>query len=69
MPFQFHYGGLDERINAGWLAYEATLKQHNKTCEAYCYEGVNHGFHNDSTPHDCRCRNSPIPEAPGVVAA
>ncbi len=49
-PLQLHYGGLDERINAGWPAYEAALKQHNKTYEAYIYEGANHGFHNDSTP-------------------
>jgi carboxymethylenebutenolidase len=49
-PLQLHYGGLDERINAGWPAYEAALKQHGKTYEAYIYEGANHGFHNDSTP-------------------
>ena len=49
-PLQLHYGGLDERINAGWPAYEAALQQHGKTYEAYIYEGANHGFHNDSTP-------------------
>jgi carboxymethylenebutenolidase len=49
-PLQLHYGGLDERINAGWPAYEAALKQHGKTYEAYIYERANHGFHNDSTP-------------------
>jgi carboxymethylenebutenolidase len=49
-PLQLHYGGLDERINAGWPAYEAALKQHGKTYEAYVYERANHGFHNDSTP-------------------
>jgi carboxymethylenebutenolidase len=49
-PLQLHYGGLDERINAGWPAYETALKQHGKTYEAYIYEGANHGFHNDSTP-------------------
>ncbi|MCB1481691.1 MAG: dienelactone hydrolase family protein [Rhodobiaceae bacterium] len=49
-PLQLHYGGLDERINAGWPAYEAALKEHGKTYEAHIYEGANHGFHNDSTP-------------------
>lgn len=49
-PLQLHYGGLDDRINAGWPAYEAALKEHGKTYEAYIYEGANHGFHNDSTP-------------------
>jgi len=49
-PLQLHYGGLDERINADWPAYEAALQQHGKTYEAYIYEGANHGFHNDSTP-------------------
>jgi carboxymethylenebutenolidase len=47
---QLHYAGLDERINAGWPAYEAALKANGKTYEAYIYEGVNHGFHNDTTP-------------------
>ena len=49
-PLLLHYGELDERINAGWPAYEAALKEHGKTYEAYIYEGANHGFHNDSTP-------------------
>jgi carboxymethylenebutenolidase len=47
---QLHYGGLDERINAGWPAYEAALKEHGKSYEVHFYEGANHGFHNDSTP-------------------
>lgn len=49
-PLLLHYGGLDERVNAGWPAYEAALKANDKTYEAYIYEGANHGFHNDSTP-------------------
>ena len=49
-PLLLHYGELDERINAGWPAYEAALKEHGKTYEAHIYEGANHGFHNDSTP-------------------
>jgi carboxymethylenebutenolidase len=45
-----HYGGLDERINAGWPAYEAALKAAGTRYEAHVYEGANHGFHNDTTP-------------------
>lgn len=49
-PLLLHYAGLDARVNAGWPAYEAALKAHGKTYEAHLYPGVNHGFHNDSTP-------------------
>lgn len=49
-PLLLHYAGLDTRINEGWPAYEAALKANNKTYEAHIYEGVNHGFHNDTTP-------------------
>ena len=44
------YAGLDTRINAGWPAYEAALKKNHKEYTAYIYPGVNHGFHNDTTP-------------------
>lgn len=49
-PLLLHYAGLDERVNAGWPAYEAALKANGKTYEAWIYDGVNHGFHNDTTP-------------------
>jgi carboxymethylenebutenolidase len=49
-PLLIHYAGLDERINAGWPDYEDALKAHGKTYTAHIYEGVNHGFHNDTTP-------------------
>ncbi|APW37950.1 dienelactone hydrolase [Rhodoferax koreense] len=49
-PLLLHYAELDTGINQGWPAYEAALKANNKTYEAYIYKGVNHGFHNDSTP-------------------
>lgn len=45
-----HYGGLDERVNAGWPAFETALKAAGTRYEAYVYEGANHGFHNDTTP-------------------
>lgn len=49
-PLLLHYAGLDTRINEGWPAYEAALKAAGTRYEAHIYEGVNHGFHNDSTP-------------------
>ncbi|MFD0978651.1 YghX family hydrolase [Tropicimonas aquimaris] len=49
-PLLLHYGGLDERVNAGWPAYEEALQANGKAYEAHIYEGANHGFHNDSTP-------------------
>ncbi len=49
-PLLLHYAELDKGINEGWPAYEAALKANNKVYEGYVYPGVNHGFHNDSTP-------------------
>ena len=49
-PLMLHYAELDERINAGWPEYEAALIANEKEFTAYFYPGVNHGFHNDSTP-------------------
>ena len=49
-PLLLQYAELDERINEGWPAYEAALQANGKTYAAYIYQGVNHGFHNDSTP-------------------
>ncbi|MBZ6076878.1 dienelactone hydrolase family protein [Microvirga sp. WGZ8] len=43
-----HYGGLDDRINAGIPAYEEALKKAGKTYEVYVYEGANHAFNNDT---------------------
>jgi carboxymethylenebutenolidase len=45
-----HYAELDTRVNAGWPAYETALKTAGVQYEAYIYPGVNHGFHNDTTP-------------------
>src|SRR5258706_620973 len=47
---QLHYGGLDERINAGIPAYEGALKKAGTNYELYIYEGANHAFHNDTAP-------------------
>lgn len=49
-PLLIHYAGTDERINAGWPAYEAALKAAGVRYEAHVYAGVQHGFNNDTTP-------------------
>ena len=49
-PLLLHYAELDTRVNEGWPAYESELKEHHKEYTAYIYPGVNHGFHNDTTP-------------------
>ena len=45
-----HYAGADDRINAGWPAYEAALKKAGVNYEAFIYPNVQHGFNNDTTP-------------------
>ena len=49
-PLLIQYAGLDERVNAGWPDYEKALKENKKEFTVYFYEGVNHGFHNNTTP-------------------
>jgi len=49
-PLLLHYAELDTRLTAGWPAYESALKENKKEYTAYIYPGVNHGFHNDTTP-------------------
>lgn len=49
-PLLIHYAGLDDRVNAGWPAYQEALDAAGKTYTMHMYEGVNHGFHNDTTP-------------------
>ncbi|GAB5377510.1 MAG: YghX family hydrolase [Acuticoccus sp.] len=44
------YASLDERINAGWPAYKEALDTAGTNYTMQMYEGVNHGFHNDTTP-------------------
>lgn len=45
-----HYASNDERINAGWPAYEAALKEHKIRYEMHMYPNTQHGFNNDTTP-------------------
>lgn len=47
---QLHYGGQDERINAGIPTFEDALKKNNITYELFIYEGAQHAFHNDTAP-------------------
>lgn len=49
-PLLIHYAELDTRITEGWPAYEEALKAAGKDYTAFIYPGVNHGFHNDTTP-------------------
>jgi carboxymethylenebutenolidase len=49
-PLLLHYAALDERIDAGWPAYEQVLKASGVKYQMYMYPGTNHGFHNETTP-------------------
>jgi carboxymethylenebutenolidase len=49
-PLLIQYAEKDDRINAGWPAFEAALKANNVRYEAYTYPGTQHGFNNDTTP-------------------
>src|SRR5262245_16691096 len=44
------YAEMDERINAGWPAYEAALKANKVRYQGFIYPGTQHGFNNDTTP-------------------
>jgi len=44
-----HYGGLDERIDAGIPAYEAALKAAKVKYELFVYPDANHAFNNDTS--------------------
>ncbi len=48
-PLMLHYGGLDERINAGIDAYRKALEANGKQFEIFVYDGVNHAFNNDTS--------------------
>ena len=49
-PLLLQFAENDDWVNKGWPAYEAALKKHNKSYQAYTYPGTQHGFHNDTTP-------------------
>ncbi len=49
-PLLLHYAENDDRINAGWPAYEAALKANGIRYEVHFYPGTQHAFFNDTTP-------------------
>ena len=49
-PLMIHHGELDERVNAGWPAFEKALKAAGADYAEYNYADAQHGFHNDTTP-------------------
>ena len=49
-PLMIHHGELDERVNAGWPAFEQALREAGVRYEQYMYADAHHGFHNDTTP-------------------
>ena len=49
-PLCIHNAELDSRILAGAEAFDEALAENNVPHETHVYPGVNHGFHNDTTP-------------------
>ena len=49
-PLLIQYAEKDDRINAGWPAYETALKAAKVQYTAHIYPGTQHGFNNDTTP-------------------
>jgi len=49
-PLMCNIAASDDRINAGYPAWEAALKKAGKEITVYQYPGTQHGFHNDTTP-------------------
>jgi carboxymethylenebutenolidase len=49
-PLMIHDAGKDERILAGWPAFEAALQANKVNYQHFVYAGAEHGFNNDTTP-------------------
>ena len=49
-PLLIHDAALDERVLAGWPAYEAALIANKVDYQHFVYAGAQHGFNNDTTP-------------------
>ena len=49
-PLMLHDAEKDERVRAGWPAYEAALKSAGVPYQYFVYPGTEHGFNNDTTP-------------------
>jgi carboxymethylenebutenolidase len=49
-PLLIHDAGNDQRVLAGWPAYEAALIANKVDYQHFVYAGAEHGFNNDTTP-------------------
>ena len=49
-PLLVMLGEKDERVNAGWSAFEQALKANNVRYQMRMYEGAQHAFHNETGP-------------------
>ena len=49
-PLLLHFAENDQRVNGSFPPYEAVLKEHNVSYQAFTYPGTQHGFNNDTTP-------------------
>lgn len=49
-PLMIQLAALDQRINAMWPPFQRAMEANDKIYQAHIYPGVNHGFHNDTTP-------------------
>lgn len=49
-PMMIQLAENDDRVNAGWPAFETALKAANVKYEMFKYPGTQHGFLNDTTP-------------------
>jgi len=49
-PLMLNHAELDERVNATWPAFKNGLEAAGVDYVNHDYEGVQHGFHNDTTP-------------------
>ena len=49
-PLLIQYAETDPRVNEMWPAFEAALKASGVPHQMHIYPGIQHGFHNNSTP-------------------
>lgn len=49
-PLQLHYAEEDDRINAGIPPFREALEAAGVEYELHMYDGVDHAFHNDTSP-------------------
>ena len=49
-PLMLNHAELDERVNASWPDFEKGLEAAGVEYVHHDYKGVQHGFHNDTTP-------------------